>query len=343
MKTVENILSLSLSLSLSLFSLEDNKNDRLSVFSVMSVIFVGPIFRFSVSKKQKMSLPTENPFPNRNILANLRFERSWKDIVIPEMRDAYEVTKRAQRAIVHQLVIVAMNVRKMYEIKKRPFHVALIGCGQIGQLLILKLLEEGIRSENIFVSTRQPELLSKFEPMGVRCTNDNEMVCKRASVVFMLCGQHHIKLISAELRGLVRQNAVLVSSLADVTREKLRAVFSTVPEQTLRSRIDVVRMPKKGSDLEVACSELCTNKATGLREIYGAMVSLGKKLGIPEVEKIARTFLFGHGSFVYYDEKDQFQQFLQSKDALSALLTRCESGFSEEDETCVLPVGVVKK
>lgn len=121
-----------------------------------------------------MSLPTENPFPNRNIMANLRFEKSWKDIVIPEMRDMYEITKRAQRAIVQQLAIVALNVRKMYEMKKRPFHVSLIGCGQIGQLLLLKLLAEGVRSENIFVSTRQPELLSKFDKKGVRCTYEVE-------------------------------------------------------------------------------------------------------------------------------------------------------------------------
>ena len=169
------------------------------------------------------------------------------------------------------------------------------------------------------------------------------MVVKRASVVFILCGQHHIKLISAQLRGLVRQNAVLVSSLADATREKLRAVFLTVPEQTLRSRIDVTKISSnKGNDLELACSQLCANKATGLREIYDAMISLGKKLGVPEVEKTARAFLFGHGSYVYFDN-DQFQQYLQSKDALSRLLSRCEYGFRKDDESSdsgAVPVGL---
>ena len=301
-----------------------------------------------------MSLPTENPYPNRNVLSNLRFEKSWKDIVVPEMREKYRATIKVQRAIAEQLLLVALTARNMYEKKKRPFHVSLIGCGQIGQILLTRLLEEGVRSDDIFVSTRQHELLSKFDKRGVRCTNDNEMVCKRASVVFILCGAHHVNSISTQLRGLIRQNAVLVSSLADFTREKIRTLFSTAKEQTIRTRIDIYRISSPSSLIsdttstttitqytELACRELCSDKAMGLVEIYDAMVNLGRKLGIPEAAKVARGALFGdHGTFLYLDESE-FQNYLCSEDAFDLLLLRFKRRFRNGDEDdAVLPLGV---
>ena len=222
-----------------------------------------PFLCFSKNSKQKQNESSHREsFPN-HILANLRFEKSWKDRFL-----RWEILTKSQRR--RELSLINSSSWRWswerWRNQEKTISRGVIGCGQIGQLLLSKLLEESIGE---YFRVHQTTWTSiKFEPMGVRCANDNEMVCKRASV--MLCGQHHIKLISAELRGLVRQNAVLVSSLADVTGKTDRVLDGTRTDLTKSHwcRENVQERKRFG----LACSELCANKATGLREIYGAMV-----------------------------------------------------------------------
>lgn len=284
-----------------------------------------------------MSLPTENPYPNRNILTNLRFEKGWEKIMRDsETKETYEKRKRVSNLIAEQLLLVASCVERMCLLKKRPFHVSFIGCGQVGQILLSRLLEEGVKADDICVSSRQPELLSKFR--GVRRVKDNAMAIKRGSVVFILCAPHHINHVSSQLRGLIRQNSVLVSSLSDFSREKLCAALDTTKEQTIRSRVDIHRISqdvkrktseKKKSYIELACSELCAEKARGIEEICSAIANLGRKLGIPNAKTEARISLLGNEipSDVDVESDEMFRKYIHSDGFLDSLTKRCELGF----------------
>lgn len=62
------------------------------------------------------------------------------------------------------------------------FKVGIIGCGQLGTMILTKLLEviphfQGLK---IFVSTRQPHLLKEFkQEFNIEVEFDNEKVAKK--------------------------------------------------------------------------------------------------------------------------------------------------------------------
>jgi pyrroline-5-carboxylate reductase len=69
-----------------------------------------------------------------------------------------------------------------------PFKVGIIGCGQVGTVLLTKLLEVKDRFQNleITVSTRQPHLLRPFrDEFGVECLFDNQKVAAECDLIFV--------------------------------------------------------------------------------------------------------------------------------------------------------------
>lgn len=68
------------------------------------------------------------------------------------------------------------------------FTVGIIGCGQVGTMILTKLLEarSAFSNLNIVVSTRQPHLLRPFkEQFGITTEFNNEKVVYESDIVFV--------------------------------------------------------------------------------------------------------------------------------------------------------------
>ena len=69
-----------------------------------------------------------------------------------------------------------------------PFTVGIIGCGQIGTMILTKLLEAQSSFNNlrVVVSTRQPHLLRPFtQEFGVIAEFNNEKVVFESDIIFV--------------------------------------------------------------------------------------------------------------------------------------------------------------
>lgn len=69
-----------------------------------------------------------------------------------------------------------------------PYTVGIIGCGQIGTMVLTKLLEAQSSFNNlrVLVSTRQPHLLRPFtQEFGVTAEFNNERIIHEADIVFI--------------------------------------------------------------------------------------------------------------------------------------------------------------
>jgi pyrroline-5-carboxylate reductase len=68
------------------------------------------------------------------------------------------------------------------------FKVGILGCGQVGTVLLTKLLEVKDQFHNLkmIVSTRQPHLLRPFQQeFGVECVFDNQKVAAESDIIFV--------------------------------------------------------------------------------------------------------------------------------------------------------------
>lgn len=135
-----------------------------------------------------------------------------------------------------------------------PFKIGLIGCGQLGTVLLTKLLEVQDRFHNmqIIVSTRQPHLLKSFkEEFGVKCIFDNQKVAAECDIVFMTILPTQSMEVFKEIRAVVdERNAkaekdpslskpLIVSACAAMNYQKLRLLVS--PNTVLlRTNVDIM-------------------------------------------------------------------------------------------------------
>lgn len=82
-----------------------------------------------------------------------------------------------------------ISMRDLHSEKELPtFKIGIIGCGQVGTVLLTKLLEvkDQFHNLSIIVSTRQPHLLRPFQKeFGVECIFDNAKVAAVSDMVFL--------------------------------------------------------------------------------------------------------------------------------------------------------------
>lgn len=265
-----------------------------------------------------MALPVENPYPQRDIFSNLRYSSTWDRFCQPHLVRLFQNTKHAHQVLVAQCVLYADCAARVCRVKKKSFTVSLIGCGQVGKKLLRALLDWGTKPENIFVATRQPELLNAFSSQGVRCGSDSEFALKRGRIVFLLCSFPALSRVGKCKRdsseNLVRANSILVSTLASTTCEKIRQVFRSSEPQTLRvAAHEVVTAVKRGRGIsKERNSEKTSDSSTNnficktaadlllcrddLRKLHITLTNFALKLGMQESSHIAAIrAIFGPG------------------------------------------------
>lgn len=83
-----------------------------------------------------------------------------------------------------------------------PLKIGIIGCGRLGKQLATVFLEFGnLDACDLYISTRCPENLERFESKGVVCCFDNRMVSSTVDVLFLCCLPSQLHTVAKDLRG----------------------------------------------------------------------------------------------------------------------------------------------
>lgn len=89
-----------------------------------------------------------------------------------------------------------------------PFKIGIIGCGQVGTMVLTKLIEVAHSFNNLqlIVSTRQPHLLRPFkEEFGIQAEFNNEKVFAECDLIFLCVLPSQAEAVLKEVRGVLDQ------------------------------------------------------------------------------------------------------------------------------------------
>jgi phosphoglycerate dehydrogenase-like enzyme len=143
-----------------------------------------------------------------------KFGKNWLDNFIPdeEMQNTFMTSEVVRNVLMLQCIFYASVYNELvlykhtYINQKVPdqnqismadlpaglelpeFKVGILGCGQVGTVLLTKLLEVKDQFHNLkmIVSTRQPHLLRPFQQeFGVECVFDNQKVAAESDIIFV--------------------------------------------------------------------------------------------------------------------------------------------------------------
>ena len=133
------------------------------------------------------------------------------------------------------------------------FNVGIIGCGQVGTVLLTKLLEvrEQFHNLKLIVSTRQPHLLRPFQKeFGIEVVFDNQNVAAKSDIIFLCVLPSQAQEVLKDIREVIKEridtskknkfliNPIVVSTCAATGYKKLGLMLSD-EAIFLRTNIDV--------------------------------------------------------------------------------------------------------
>lgn len=176
--------------------------------------------------------------------------------------------------------------------------LAVIGAGTMGETLIDALVDAGSVSADDVVATakHQPRLDVLAARFGVRTTTDNAEAVREADVVLLCVKPQVAPSVLAELRGRMREGALLVSIVAGLTTARM--------EGLLGDGVPVVRsMPNTPSRIGCGMNAVCGGRwaSDHHTELARAMFArIGRCLVLEEKHFDAVTGLSASGpAFIY--------------------------------------------
>lgn len=134
--------------------------------------------------------------------------------------------------------------------------IGIIGCGQVGTMILTKLLEiqTHLSPIKIYVSTRQPHLLKEFkQEFDIEVDFNNEVVAAKCDLIFLCCLPFQSDTILKEIRGVITERQALaqqnkfmnmplvISTLAAVGVPKLKLLL-TEDTKFMRTIVDVTQI-----------------------------------------------------------------------------------------------------
>ena len=172
-----------------------------------------------------------------------------------------------------------------------PFKIGIIGCGQVGTVILTKLLEvrEQIGNMQLMVSTRQPHLLKQFQTeFGVDVLFDNQKVAATCDLIFMTVLPAQTEEVLRDIRDVMQERIsaakkdrnsnkpIIVSTAAAIGYKKLKLMLSDqavflktnvhvpiIKEYLVRSQAIVAKRASSGGK-----DGMSTNsKGTGAKEL----------------------------------------------------------------------------
>jgi pyrroline-5-carboxylate reductase len=160
-------------------------------------------------------------------------------------------------------------------------HIAVLGAGKIGTILLQGLLKAGLPRERAFATVRHPERASVVSAqLSLPVGTDNRAAARQADVILICVKPQAMRDVLEEIREAVSPTKLVVSVAASVTTRHI--------EQALAGPVPVVRaMPNTpcvvGSGMTGLCrgahaSQADLETARGLFETVGRTVFVDEKL-----------------------------------------------------------------
>ncbi|RDD44387.1 NADP-dependent oxidoreductase domain-containing protein 1 [Trichoplax sp. H2] len=107
-------------------------------------------------------------------------------------------------------------------IQRDPVKVGIIGCGRLGRQLATSLLAfAGVRPEELFISTRRPELLQDLAQRGVWCSFDNQCLCNKVNVLFICCLPSQFGTVAKDIQSFLLSNTIVYSLVGATTIDRI--------------------------------------------------------------------------------------------------------------------------
>lgn len=146
----------------------------------------------------------------------------------------HQFALKARQIIVSQCVFYANCLKTLLTlIKRRPFtlRVGVVGCGTVGADVVKALLNSGnIRGADVMVVTRPHvntgQKLQRMLSLGVKLETDIKLAARRCHLLYLTCLPVQIQSVATVLRGKLRPNSVICSSVAGVGTAKLQKLFN---------------------------------------------------------------------------------------------------------------------
>ena len=163
-----------------------------------------------------------------------------KVFIDKETQSLYIRSKIARGIVVNQCLVYLKLIRDLNVEKFNNSKIGIIGAGNVGAALIIqclnssKIIIEICKSENIYVSTRQPNnlqfLIQKF---GFTAIFDNDIIMKQCSIIFICVKAHQFDSICSDVRKIVSLRTssndcpFIISSINGITLQKLKSFFTS--------------------------------------------------------------------------------------------------------------------
>ena len=177
--------------------------------------------------------------------------------------------------------------------------IAVIGAGNIGRALIGGLLKGNyVGEDQIRATRRNPMALGELEAAfpGIHTGTNNVDAVTDASVVVLAIKPQNVGEVIQEIRGEIREDALIVSALAGVTTEALQDSFKHHPP-VVRTMPNTPMLVDEGATAIAGGQFTNEEHMTIARQMFEAV---GKVEVIPEYLMDAVTGLSGSGpAYVY--------------------------------------------
>ena len=163
----------------------------------------------------------------------------------------YSIANDIRTTVLHQCVFLARLIARCLDMSQsdRTFRVGVIGCGQLGALVVDALIASGCCAPSqICISSRQTSHLERFRRAGVTLSDhrDNAKTARSARCLFLACLPSQLKEVGASLRGRCRKTTLVCSLVAGTTTSKICQLLGV--SHALRALVDVPVLRERSND-----------------------------------------------------------------------------------------------
>ena len=163
----------------------------------------------------------------------------------------YSIADDIRTTVLHQCVFLVRLIARCLDKSQsdRTFRVGVIGCGQLGALVVDALIASGCCAPSqICISSRQTSHLERFRRAGVTLSDhrDNAKTARSARCLFLACLPSQLKEVGASLRGRCRKTTLVCSLVAGTTTSKICQLLGV--SHALRALVDVPVLRERSSD-----------------------------------------------------------------------------------------------
>ena len=168
--------------------------------------------------------------------------------------------------------------------------IAIIGAGNLG-LSIAKGILHSNGASTMYLTRRNVESIRQFEKYGnVTTSTDNREAVRNSDVLIFSVQPSHVVPILEEIKDLLTDNHVIISTITGVSIAKIESVLG-------KERFIIRSMPNTAISVEKSMTCICSNEAGKKRiELAKAIFNrMGHTLEVPESRMQAATVICASG------------------------------------------------